>query len=299
MPWRLARQLVLTLAGVVSCQMPAHTQSASPSLIDEPQEAKPCRPAQLRNQPSGSPEVSIVGLSFSGFLQMPVSEQDQIAAFITRQTYPGPLDQVKGEAEQRVRNEWQNRGYFKVEVTSDAHVVSSNSAGERIALSVHVDEGQQYRLRQITFRNNKAVSNVKALRSLFPIKDGDIFSREKVAKGLEKLRNAYGQLGYVNATNVPDTIFDDDNRTISLNVDMDEGKQFRVGNIEIYGADSEPWKDLALKPGDIYNVRLIERFLQKRLPGADVHDPNILKLELDERGGRVAITFDFRSCQSQ
>ena len=38
-----------------------------------------------------------------------------------------------------------------------------------------IEEGDQYTLGEITFKNNKAVSNTKALRSLFPIKDGDIF----------------------------------------------------------------------------------------------------------------------------
>ena len=49
---------------------------------------------------------------------------------------------------------------------------------------------EQYRLGGITFSGNKEVTNVKALRSLFPMKDGDIFSREKVAKGLENLDRA-------------------------------------------------------------------------------------------------------------
>jgi outer membrane protein insertion porin family len=43
------------------------------------------------------------------------------------------------------------------------------------------------------------------LRHLFPIKDGDIISREKIGKGLENLRKVYGQFGYINFTSVPDT----------------------------------------------------------------------------------------------
>ena len=56
-----------------------------------------------------------------------------------------------------------------------------------------IEEGDQFRLGKITFKNNKAITNTAALRSMFPLKDGDVFSRDKIAKGLENLRKAYGQ----------------------------------------------------------------------------------------------------------
>jgi outer membrane protein assembly factor BamA len=83
-------------------------------------------------------------------------------------------------------------------------------------LTVQVDEGQQYRLEDIRFNNSRAISNVDALRSLFPVKDGDIFSREEVAKGLDNLRFAYRQNGYINFTSIPNTQFNDERQIISL-----------------------------------------------------------------------------------
>jgi outer membrane protein insertion porin family len=82
-------------------------------------------------------------------------------------------------------------------------------------MSVLLDEGSCYTLRGITFKNNKAINNRDSLRGLFPISDGDIFSRTKIGKGLENLRRAYGDLGYVNFTSVPETQFDDENRLVS------------------------------------------------------------------------------------
>ena len=87
-------------------------------------------------------------------------------------------------------------------------------------------------MNEITFKNNKAISDVAGLRDLFPIKDGDIFSREKVAAGLENLRKSYVDLGYLNFTDVPDTVSDDAMGMISLEINMDEGKQFHVSNIK-------------------------------------------------------------------
>ena len=58
-------------------------------------------------------------------------------------------------------------------------------------------------------------------------------------------------------------------------------------------------KDLALTPGQVYNVRLVDLFLRKHLPGVDVNDPNIQHRLLDEQKGTVALTFDFRLCPAE
>ena len=50
------------------------------------------------------------------------------------------------------------------------------------------------------------IGNAKALRNLFPLKDGSILDRMAIAKGLENLRSAYGELGYINFTPVPSTM---------------------------------------------------------------------------------------------
>jgi outer membrane protein insertion porin family len=119
------------------------------------------------------------------------------------------------EDTERVRNEYQNRGYFKVIVNepktkihdtghAGVHIpLLQAGPGKAVDITMPIEEGDRYTLGGITFKNNKAVSNVKALRGLFPIKDGDIFSKDKVGKGLENLRKAYGEQGYINFTSVP------------------------------------------------------------------------------------------------
>jgi outer membrane protein insertion porin family len=162
-----------------------------------------------------------------------------------------------------------------------------------------IDEGDRYTLGSISFKNNKAVSNVKALRNLFPIKDGDVFSKEKVAKGLENLRKAYGEQGYINFTSVPETRFDDEKKLIFLDVDVDEGKQFYVRRIEFTGntttRDRVIRREIALEEGNIYNSRLWELSLLRlnQLGYFDQlkpDDPNTTDRKLDEKDGLVDLT---------
>ena len=286
---------------VAACQTPVHAQSSISQNNRDAERSRTCPPSRSSDdsQPSDV-EVSIAGiLGASGPLQMPASETEQISTSITQRSYVGSFDEVKEEVEERLRLEWQNRGYFKVQVSSDGNVLTMSPVRERIVLTVHIEEGLQYRLGQIAFKNNKVITNPDALRNLFPIKDGDIFDRATISKGLKNLKDAYGQLGYINFTSIPNTTINEKAQTISLDIDVDEGKQFTVRSIDIDGAPAQVLKDLALAPGQIYNEHLIELFLQKHLPGVDVDNPKIQHQSLDERSGTVALTFDFRQCPTE
>jgi len=176
------------------------------------------------------------------------------------------------EDTERVRAEYQNRGYFKVGVSDPKTEIHDTGhrgfhiwllqagPGKAVDITMPIEEGDKYRLGKITFKNNKAISNTAALRSLFPLKDGDIFSREKIAKGIEALRKAYGEFGYINYTGVPSTTFDDEKKIANLEIDIDEGKQFYVRRIEFTGntttRDKVIRRELALEEGGVYNSRL-------------------------------------------
>jgi outer membrane protein insertion porin family len=163
-----------------------------------------------------------------------------------------------------------------------------------------VDEGSQYTLGGITFRNNRAISNLTALRALFPIKDGEIFARERIAMGLENLRKAYGQFGYLNYTGVPVTTFDDERKLAFLEIAIDEGRQFYLTRVDILGLDG-PSKRKVLKDmrvGQIYNQRLFQLSLEKHasLLRFSLDDPSHVAKRLDERMGTVEIMLDARPC---
>jgi outer membrane protein insertion porin family len=215
------------------------------------------------------------------------------------------------EDTERVRAEFQNRGYFKVlvdEPKTEIHDTGHTGfhvpglqpgLGKSVDITMPIEEGERYHLGSITFKNNKAIPNQAALRSLFPMKDGDIFSREKIGKGLENLRKAYGEAGYINFTSVPDTKFDDEKKTVNMEVDVDEGKQFYVRRIEFQGntttRDKVIRREVALEEGQIYNSRYWELSLLRlnQLGYFDQlkpDDPNTTERHLDEKAGTVDLT---------
>lgn len=239
------------------------------------------------------PEISIAEVKFSGALQIPKSDQAMIARSIKLQTQGESVDGVTDGALEKVRAGWQDRGYFKVQVSGKAKTLTG-SHGRRIAIEVRVNDGMQYRLSEISFKNNKAISDVAGLRSLFPIKDGEIFSREKIAAGLENLRKSYGELGYLNFTAVPDTVFDDTEGMISLEIDVDEGKQFHVSSINIVGLDEHSRREILkdFPVGHAYNEKLFRLFLEKYQSAFKLRpdDPRLTARRLEEQTGAVSIT---------
>jgi outer membrane protein assembly factor BamA len=295
--WR--KYIGLIAACFLACQPSMCAQASAPAGNPQGQGMGNC-PALSRDHPPRS-EITLVELTFEGNLHMPASDQDEIATSLKQRTYWGTPEAAASELEERIRQAWQDRGYFKVTAHADAHLLTSSPTSEQITLIVHIDEGKQYRLEGIRFRNNTAISSVNALRNLFPTQDGEVFDRAAIAQGLENLRLAYGEFGYVNFVSVPVTEFNEERRTISLTIDMDEGKQFYVSSISVLGRDKRLLEDSPLQPGNIYNQRLARRFIEEHAQSslADASTDSRIRLQLDERAATVAITYDFRACLPQ
>jgi outer membrane protein insertion porin family len=176
------------------------------------------------------------------------------------------------EDAERVRFLYQTKGYDKVLVDNPTTKIRDTGkgfpyifrkgGGKVVDITLPITPGDQYRLKAITFTGQKAITDARFLRAQFQIKDGDIFDRELIGKGLENLRKAYGGIGYVNFTAVPDVEVDEEHKTISMKVDVDEGKQFYVRRIEFTGntttRDKVIRRELAIEEGNVYNSKLWE-----------------------------------------
>src|SRR5208337_4125883 len=176
------------------------------------------------------------------------------------------------EDTERVRQAYRDKGYYNAAIEEPKTQIRDEgglnwftfrpNTGKRIDILMPVEEGARYRLGAINFTGNKAVSNVKALRATFALRDGDWFNATLIQKGLENLKKAYGQLGYINFGAIPRAVYDDQKKTVSLVIDIDEGKQFYVSRIEFQGntitRDRVIRRELLLDEGQVYNSQLWE-----------------------------------------
>src|ERR1700684_3253681 len=196
------------------------------------------------------------------------------------------------EDTERGRRALQDRGYFRAGVSDPiTHIRNEGGLsfftfrprqGKRIDIRIPVEEGPRYRLGGVTFTGNAHVPNVKALRSQFPTKDGELFNATAIGKGLDNLRKAYGSLGYINFTAVPTPRIDDAKHLVYLDIDIDEGKAFTVSRIEFQGntitRDRVIRRELFIEKAQPYNSNSWESSLL-RLNQLDYFDP--LKVDQD------------------
>ena len=194
-------------------------------------------------------------------------------SLIFEDLFPQTFDASKLEEDtERVRLAYRDKGYANAAIEEPKTQIRDEGGlnwftfrpnkGKRIDILMPVEEGARYRLGSITFTGNKAVTNVKALRATFALKDGDWFNATLIQKGLENLKKAYGQLGYINFAAIPKPVYDDQKKTVSLDVDIDEGKVFYVSRIEFQGntitRDKVIRRELLLDEGSVYNSQLWE-----------------------------------------
>lgn len=219
-------------------------------------------PAQCVNDNRTNKNAGILVTDFTISGTQTISATD--LARITGDLIGSCFDEDSEEMEERVRALFQDRGYFKSEVKG-LRFKPRDPLGvpKPVTLEGEVSEGARYRLAEITFVQNHAISSQK-LREQFPLKKGELFERGKVASGLESLRKLYGTQGFLDFTAIPDTKFGS-NATVDLNLSINEGPQYHMGKLETV-ADKEvaaklhaEWK---LAEGDVYDYYYIEQFLE-------------------------------------
>ncbi len=137
-------------------------------------------------------------------------------------------------------------GYLKAQAEVTATDVLNETALLRtVAVTMRIREGEQYRLKQITFEKNTLFSEAQ-LRQSFAINDGEVASEDKIRLGERELRDLYATKGYMQ----PDPDFsrslDDEARTLSVHVAMRQGPLFTVNGLTLEGKQEWP-EDKAAK----------------------------------------------------
>lgn len=167
------------------------------------------------------------------------------------------------EIEQRLRKQFQEYGYYDVDVQSvEAKPIDPLEKVPRVHVTAEVAEGARYRIGTIEFKNIKALT-AEELRAQFPIKTGDYFSRGKLGTGMEAVRKAYTKLGYIDCYAVPEVSKSDQRLNVSM--DVTEGHQYRMGELQFAGNDDAAEKlrpQWALDTGQPFDASYLGSFIK-------------------------------------
>jgi outer membrane protein insertion porin family len=133
------------------------------------------------------------------------------------------------------------------------------------------------------------------LARVFPIKEGEVFSADKIRKALDNYKKLYGEYGYIDFVPEPVTEIDDVKKVVNLTMEFDQQKQFFVRRIEFSGntttRDKVIRREILLDEGQVYNNRLWELSILRlnQLGYFDVIKPENAELKRNVKAGTVDI----------
>jgi outer membrane protein insertion porin family len=138
--------------------------------------------------------------------------------------------------------------------------------GKRADITITIEEGAQYHMGKLVFRSadpeQGLVFKQDFLARAFPLKEGDIFSSDKIRKAIDNYKKLYGEYGYIDFVASPLTDIDSVKKTVKLTMEFDQQKQFFVRRIEFSGntttRDKVIRRELLLDEGQVFNNRLWE-----------------------------------------
>jgi outer membrane protein insertion porin family len=154
----------------------------------------------------------------------------------------------------------QNKGYADTEVTIS--ILPNPRKSNRVLVKIDVNKGPKYYFNKVTFSGNKIFSD-KEIQHIIPIKDGDVFSPEQVRFVVRNIMQLYGKKGYIDAFVNNDMELLADENYYDLNFTIEEGKQYRVGMIKIFGNTSTQQPvilhETLVIPGETFNTIKLEK----------------------------------------
>jgi outer membrane protein assembly factor BamA len=204
-------------------------------------------------------------------------------AEITGSISGSEFDDDSDEMQERVRDQFQNHGYFQAEVNKfEIKVIDPLASPKLVKLEADVNEGSLCRLYTIDFTGNH-FTTTEELRAMFPLKAGDVFEKAKIGGGLESMMKSQSSHGFLDFMSLPDTTFA--GSTVKLDIEIHEGLQYRMGKLEVIGpaeAADRLQARWTLDQGVVFDRSYIRKFLDEKsslLPADFVEDGGITILK--------------------
>jgi len=189
---------------------------------------------------------------------------DKIREILTLTT-GSPLDfPLLRENVDRIAALYRSEGYYLARVDFEIEPITEGS----IAINFEVDEREKLRLREIAFRGNEAFSDSE-LREGFTTKTWKFYSlatswfdktgtySEPVfLRDLRLVEKKYADNGYVQAR-VSEPVIDANEEGLFIEVEIDEGEQFQVGDLVVQGDETIDLealrKKIRLDEGEVFS----------------------------------------------
>lgn len=214
---------------------------------------------------------------------------------------------------EKIRDLYIEKGFYLAEVDYSIRKVSRS----QVDIIFTVKEHAKVVIRSINFIGNKAIS-ADEIRSVMGTQEGGYFSwitssgtyqEDAFERDLLLITSLYYDKGFINVKlSRPQVVLSPDKRYMYITINVEEGKQYHVGKLDMRGELLWPKKELmgrlTVKRGELFNrsklqkdiMALVERYRDKGYAYANItpltsidSDKRIVDLTFDVQKGQVVI----------
>ena len=203
---------------------------------------------------------------------------------------------------------YQEDGYLRAKIGPGEVRLSGNpnqKLPEQIPVYVPCQPGPVYHWNGVEWSGNQVLSTI-TLSTTLGLKPGDVANGMGIETGWDRIREEYGQRGYLEAKLTPTATYEDQAHTVSYAVSITEGPAFHFNQMTITGMSlagermiREAWP---AKQGDVFDKKVFEQFLNR----LEIHRDTIFKdlplhydtvghwLQTDPAKSTVDVLLDFK-----
>ncbi|MHB8530367.1 MAG: outer membrane protein assembly factor BamA, partial [Caulobacteraceae bacterium] len=236
--------------------------TVTPKIVQLPQ-----RRVDLIFEIHEGPKSGIMGINFIGNVQFSandlrgviVTKESRWYKFFSSNDNYDP-DRIEYDREQ-LRKYYRNRGFYDFRIVSSVAELAPDRNG--FAVTYALDEGARYRFGKISVQTDLKKLNGDILRSLLPIKEGQVYQDQKIEQATDALTFAAGAAGFAFVDVRPQYTANPAKHTVDVTFEVKEGPRVYIDRIDIVGntstLDQVIRRQMTVSEGDAYNRALVDR----------------------------------------
>jgi hypothetical protein len=206
--------------------------------------------------------LSVCALRVPGAAAIPERELVEAAAGLMGRDYSRMF--LTEFADSTLGTMYRRKGFWRAAFRAPAATVGAPpEACASVSVALPVDEGVAYAWDRANW-SGVSVLTTKELDRLLGLRAGDVADVTKIEAGLRSVESAYRQRGFMLQRASTRPAPDDASRRLTLAVPIDEGPQFRMGELIVAGLSERDAVSLRrrwrLAAGDVYDDAYARRF---------------------------------------